>query len=101
MSEGGRAEDLSRLENVLEQPLPLLLLFPGEDSGNDFPSLQHLAHMRRIDRYIPSGWHAPALGEELLGLPAEDEVGREQRGLGMRRLRADAHRAEEQGDRIE
>src|SRR5436190_22854878 len=84
--------DLPRLEDVLEQSLPLLLLFPGEDSGNDFPSLQHLAHMRRVEWHIRSGRHAAALGEELLGLPAEDEVGRQQRGLGMRRLRADANR---------
>src|SRR5712671_7135002 len=83
---------LPRLEDVLEQPLPLLLLVPGKDCGNDFPLLQHVADMRGIDRYVKPGRHAPAPGEELLGLPAHHEVRRQQRGLGVRRLRADADR---------
>src|SRR6476619_1136714 len=35
----GCARRSSRFEDFLEQPLPFLLLFPGEDSGNDFPFL--------------------------------------------------------------
>src|SRR5499426_1828154 len=91
---------LLRPEDVLEQPLPFLLLVPGEDSGNDFSVLQPLAHIGGIDRHVLAGRHAAALGQELLGLAAEHEVRAQQGGLGMRRLRTDADRAEEQRDRI-
>src|SRR5882762_10777727 len=92
---------LPRLEDFLEQPLPFLLLVPGEDSGNDCPLLQHLADAWGIDRHVRPRRHAAAPGQELLGLAAYDEVCTEQRGLGMRRLCADADRAEEQRDRVE
>src|SRR2546425_1780607 len=95
----GCSAQLLRPEDVLEQPLPFLLLFPGEDSGNDFAVLQHVGDMGRVDRHVRPGRQAAAPGEELLGLAAEHEVRRELRGLGMRRLCADADRAEEQRHR--
>src|SRR6266487_2966847 len=97
----GCSAQLLRLEDVLEQPLPFLLLVPGEDSGNDFSVLQPLAHVGGIDRHVVAGWHAAARGQELLGLAAEHEVRAQQGGLGMRRLRTDADRAEQQRHRIE
>src|SRR5215469_9716560 len=97
----GCSADLLRFEDVLEQPLPFPLLFPDEDSGNDFSVLQPLAHVGGIDRHVVTGWHAAARGQELLGLAAEHEVRAQQGGLGMRRLRTHADRAEEQRDRIE
>src|SRR5262249_11416865 len=97
----GCSAQLLRPEDVLEQPLPFLLFVPGEDSGNDFSILQPLAHVGGIDRHVVAGRHAAALGQELLGLAAEHEVRAQQGGLGMRRLRTDADRAEEQRHRIE
>src|SRR6516165_6731248 len=78
----GCSADLLRFEDVLEQPLPFPLLFPGEDSGNDFSVLQPLAHIGGIDRHVVAGWHAAARRQELLGLAAEDEVRAQQGGLG-------------------
>src|SRR5262249_57899849 len=48
----GCSAQLLRPEDVLEQPLPFLLLVPGEDSGNDFSILQPLAHVGGIDRHV-------------------------------------------------
>src|SRR5262252_4817864 len=64
----GCSADLLRFEDVLEQPLPFPLLFPGEDSGNDFSVLQPLAHVGGIDRHVVAGRHAAARGQEQLGL---------------------------------
>src|SRR5215472_8815676 len=79
----GCSADLLRFEDVLQQPLPFPLLFPGEDGGNDFSVLQPLAHVGGIDRHVVAGRHAAARGQEQLGLAAKDEVRAQQGGLGM------------------
>src|SRR5262249_57854109 len=53
----------ARLEDFLEQPLPFLLLFPGEDSGNDFLALQPLGRRGRVDRHVGAGLPSAPLGE--------------------------------------
>src|SRR5262245_66635831 len=80
----GCSAQLLRLEDVLEQPLPFLLLVPGEDSGNDFSVLQPLAHIGGIDRHVVAGRPAAALGPALLGLGAEFGVRAWQGVLGAR-----------------
>src|SRR5262249_61289265 len=61
----GCSAQLLRPEDVLEQPLPFLLLVPAEDSGNDFSVLQPLAHIGGIDRYVVAGrgWGAGGGGK--------------------------------------
>src|SRR5262249_2031870 len=97
----GCSAQLLRPEDVLEQPLPFLLLVPGEDSGNDFSILQPLAHLGGIDRTFVEGRQTATLGHELLGRRHEDEVRARQGGLGNGPRRTDADRAEQQRDRIE
>src|SRR3989442_2586198 len=68
----GCSAQLLRPEDVLEQPLPFLLLFPGEDSGNDFSVLQPLAHVGGIDRHGLAGLEAAARGQGIRRRAAAD-----------------------------
>src|SRR5262249_57037631 len=90
----GCSAQLLRLEDVLEQPLPFLLLVPGEDSGNDSSVLQPLAHIGRIDWYVVAGRHAGARGQGQLGLSAEHEVRPHQSGPARLRPPPDPDPAE-------
>src|SRR5262249_59405388 len=70
----GCSAQLLRPEDVLEQPLPFLLLVPAEDSGNDFSVLQPLAHIGGIDRHVVAGGRAAALCQGMLRPAAGDEI---------------------------
>src|SRR5215204_1610279 len=90
-----------RSENCVELRAPLLLLFGREHGGNHFLRIQDLRHARRVGGHIGARRQASLLGQLRLGIAAEHEVRRQQRRLRMRRLAADADRAEDQRDRIE
>src|SRR5262249_58288001 len=84
----GCSVQLLRLEDVLEQPLPFLLLVPGEDSGNDFSVLQPLAHIGGIDRHVVAGRRAGAPCAGPRRPAALDVICAPPRAPLMRRLRA-------------
>ena len=56
---------------------------------------------RRVRRHIVARRQAAELGDELLALLADHEVGRQARRVRVRRLRVHADLAEHQRDRID
>src|SRR5262249_60800599 len=95
----GCSAQLLRPEDVLEQPLPFLLLVPAEDSGNDFSVLQPLAHIGGIYRHVVAGLAFAAPGGGRLPPPAWDESSSPQTGLVGRAPRNPASQAAQRSAR--
>src|SRR5262249_62033636 len=92
----GCSAQLLRPEDVLEQPLPFLLLVPAEDSGNDFSVLQPLAHIGGIDRYVVAGRGSAARGEETVRPAGRGESCAPPRGPSVGGAPSGARPAEDQ-----
>src|SRR5262249_23342580 len=89
------------LEQLVELPLPSALFLRRHQHRNDFLLRQHPNDARRIRLPVLARRQPPELGEELLALPAEHEVGGKPRRVRMRRLGVHADLTEEQRDRVE
>src|SRR5262252_7353055 len=96
-----RRSELPPLEQLVELALPSALFLGRHQHRDDLLLRQHLDDAWRIRLHVVARWQTSELGEELLALPAEHEVGGKPRRARMWRLGVDADLAEEQRDRIE